>query len=300
MAVCFDQGHGRGGRDPLFGESVQVVAGPPPRLALSGRTELELPPDAVFEPILDTNEFRRCIVTEGGAIPLPVARQQVVPTTVSTKAPALVEVPGLVYIPNFLNAAQEADLIAIIDRGEWGSELRRRVQHFGWRYDYKTREIDMSMRLGPLPPWARALADRFRSEGLLPHTPDQVIVNEYVGNQGISKHIDCVPCFDDGIAMISLLESWEMIFRKTGGRTQVAKLLENRSATIMAGDARYRWSHEIPARNSEPTGLRRERRVSVTFRKVTVSDGPRAREPRGRSGKNSRPEGGNTKSVNKG
>src|SRR5438309_2089665 len=111
------------------------------------------------------------------------------------------------------------------------------------------------MRLGPLPEWAAKLALRLRDQGLLPHTPDQVIVNEYVRNQGISKHIDCVPCFSDGIAMISLLESWEMVFRDRGGRVRVAKRLDRRSATIMTGPARYEWSHEIPARYKEPDGL---------------------------------------------
>jgi alkylated DNA repair dioxygenase AlkB len=268
---------------PFSGESVEVIAGPPQHLAMKGRTEFTLPPDAVFEPILDPKEFRRCIVTEGATVPIPGPPQRILPTAVSIEVPKPIGVPGLAYVREFLTEAQQADLIAIIDKGEWNSELRRRVQHFGWRYDYKTREIDMSMRLGPLPPWASALAERLNLEGLLPHVPDQVIVNEYVENQGISRHIDCVPCFDDGVAMISLLESWEMIFQKKGEGTQVAKLLEDRSVTVMSGDARYQWSHEIPARYSEPTGLRRQRRVSVTFRKVKVSDTPRLRESRGRS-----------------
>ena len=134
------------------------------------------------------------------------------------------------------------------------------------------------MRLGPLPEWASTLAERLKAEGLLRRIPDQVIVNEYVCNQGISRHIDCVPCFDNGIAMISLLESWEMIFREKGGRASVPKLLEQRSIAVISGDARYQWSHEIPARYTEPDGLRRGRRVSVTFRKV--NEAAVVREPR--------------------
>jgi len=93
-----------------------------------------------------------------------------------------------ILVPNFLSEAQEAQIVAAIDRGPWRDDLRRRVQHFGWRYDYKAREIDLSMRLGPLPEWAMVLAKRLKAEGYLPHIADQVIVNEYVGKQGINKH----------------------------------------------------------------------------------------------------------------
>ena len=81
--------------------------------------------------------------------------------------------------------------------------------------------------------------------------------------------------------MISLLESWEMVFRNQGGRGKRKEILrlERRSATIMAKEARYQWSHEIPKRKTEPavssTGnekkrrrVKRERRLSLTFRKV--------------------------------
>jgi hypothetical protein len=42
--------------------------------------------------------------------------------------------------------------------------------------------------------------------------------------------------------------------------------------------ARETWTHEIPSRDTEPSGLRRHRRISVTFRKV--NEAGVAREPR--------------------
>jgi alkylated DNA repair dioxygenase AlkB len=259
------------GEIPFSGESVEVVPLPEQHLKLKDLTEFTLPQGAVFEPILNAQEFRWCIVTEGATIPPPETRGRIAPS-------ASKEIPGLVYVSNFLTEAQESELVGLIDTGEWSNVLKRRVQHFGWRYDYKSREIDSSMRLGPLPQWAMALAKRLKDEGLLPHVADQVIVNEYVRNQGISKHVDCIPCFDDGIAMISLLESWEMIFRDKGGLAPVAQMLEHRSVAIMSRDVRYHWSHEIPARYTEPGGLRRQRRISITFRKV--NDAKVVREPR--------------------
>ena len=65
------------------------------------------------------------------------------------------EIPGLVYKPDFITEEEETKLLACVDGAEWSTELRRRVQHYGWRYDYRQRQIDESMRLGELPEWAR-------------------------------------------------------------------------------------------------------------------------------------------------
>ena len=147
------------------------------------------------------------------------------------------------------------------------------MQHYGWRYDYKAREVDSSMHLGPLPVELAELAERLFQEKLVPQLPDQVIINEYVANQGITPHVD-VQSFADGIATISLLESWEMTFHAPGGKKKVHQLLEQRSVAIMHDEARYQWKHEIKKRKSEPPldegGKRRkrERRISLTFRNV--------------------------------
>ena len=135
------------------------------------------------------------------------------------------------------------------------------------------------MRLSPLPEWAARIARRLQSSGLLRDLPDQVIVNEYIGNQGISRHIDSELSFADGIAMISLLESWEMVFRekKKQGR-KVIQRLERCSAAIMIGDVRYRWTHEILKRKYEPSRVKRGRRISLTFRKVLVPQCSRTTE----------------------
>ena len=45
-------------------------------------------------------------------------------------------VPGLVFEPNFLDEEHERRLVRWIDAQEWSNELTRRVQQYGWRYDY--------------------------------------------------------------------------------------------------------------------------------------------------------------------
>ena len=180
-------------------------------------------------------------------------------------------IPGLRYCAAYLAETDQQDLLAIIDRQPWNVELRRRVQHYGYRYDYKARKVDPSMYLGPLPDWAEALARRLHREGWFPVPADQLIVNEYEPGQGISRHVDCVPCFDHTIASISLGSS--CVMEMSNGKETVPLLLEPRSIVIMKDEARYRWTHAVPARKSDRYGGRtipRGRRVSLTFRKVLV------------------------------
>lgn len=238
-------------------------------LAAIGRVGLHFTAPTTF----DVESFRRLVAIEQGEVPPPPVVQVPAPQS---------NIPGLDYVPNFLDEAHERRLIEWIDRQAWSSALKRRVQHYGWRYDYKAREVDASMHLGPLPVELAELADHLFEEKLVPQLPDQVIINEYEAGQGITPHAD-VRSFADGIAMISLLESWEMVFhapgsKKTNGRKRVEQvLLERRSVAVMRGEARYEWKHEIRKRKSDPPinegGKRRprKRRISLTFRKVRAA-----------------------------
>ena len=197
-------------------------------------------------------------------------------------------IPGLAYLPEFLDEFEESRIVEEIDRSAWNTDLTRRVQHYGWTYDYRQRAVADSMRLGDLPAWAARIARRLVRAGLLAEMPDQVIVNEYLGSQGISRHIDH-PRFADGIATVSLLESWEMVFRRRSEpQDRRALVLERRSVAVMTGEARYEWTHEIPQRKSEPIagpgggrrGWRpRGRRLSLTFRRVLPDGAVRPGSP---------------------
>ena len=260
-------------RVPISGPGTVSVHGR--ELDIRGDVELGLPPDFIIEETLDVEAFRHHVVVAAGRLPNP-------PAVPADDTPtAKVDIPGLAYVPDFVSEAEEKRIVATIDQNEWIEDLKRRVQHYGWRYDYRARKVDPTMRLGPMPEWAQTVAHRLVHRGLVSQLPDQVIVNEYIGNQGISKHVDAKSSFADGIAMISLLESWEMVFRNQGGRGKRKETLrlERRSATIMAKEARYQWSHEIPKRKTEPAvsspgnekkrrRVKRVRRLSLTFRKV--------------------------------
>lgn len=179
-------------------------------------------------------------------------------------------IPGLFLFEEFITPTEESELINQIDNSLWLSDLSRRVQHYGWKYDYKSRSIDQSMNLGALPVWANKLAEQIHSLGVTPFVSDQVIINEYVKNQSIGKHVDCIPCFKDGISSLSLLEGWEMTFTHSTKGLKEVILLKPRSLMIMTGESRYMWTHEIPKRLTENSGHVRGRRVSLTFRTVIV------------------------------
>lgn len=99
---------------------------------------------------------------------------------------------------------------------------------------------------------------------------DQLIVNEYRPGQGIAPHIDCKPCFTDGIASLSLNSGTVMHFRRAYC-DNVDILLPRRSLIILTGEARYNWTHSIVPRLAD-NGVARQRRVSLTFRTVILAE----------------------------
>jgi alkylated DNA repair dioxygenase AlkB len=191
---------------------------------------------------------------------------------VSESAPLI---DGLRYLPGYLSEEDAARLIAAVDSEPWLTELRRRVQHYGWRYDYKRRVVDPSLYLGALPEWAQELAERVHRDRLSEAVPDQLIVNEYDPGQGIASHVDCVPCFGPTVLSLSLGSSCRMDFTQPETGAKESLLLEPGSLLVLQRDARYQWQHGIAARKSDANGdgpnRTRGRRVSLTFRTVIVT-----------------------------
>lgn len=191
--------------------------------------------------------------------------------------PTIVQsIPGLQYVPNYVDSRFQARLLTRIDESPWLDDLKRRVQHYGYRYDYKSRRIDRSQYLGALPVWCEHYAQEFFAAGYYADgPPDQVIVNEYEPGQGIAPHIDCTPCFDDTVISISLGSACIMNLSRADDPTQTFdQVLMPGSAIVLQGEARFQWRHGIrPVKSDIIKGRRvaRERRVSLTFRKVRLS-----------------------------
>lgn len=170
-------------------------------------------------------------------------------------------------VRDFVTAAEEEMLAKAVDERPWLDDLKRRVQHYGWRYAYKGRTVSPDDDLGPLPeflePYAARVADATGAT-----RPDQIIVNEYLPGQGIAPHVDA-PAFGPTIASLSLLSTTFMDL--TNGDRRVELRLPERSLLILQGQARTGWRHSIRARKSdvfEGTRVPRARRLSLTFRSV--------------------------------
>ena len=181
---------------------------------------------------------------------------------------------GLRYIPDYITEDQHDWLLNQIDEQQWLDDLKRQVQHYGFKYDYRARKVNYDMRIGELPEWLKKLSEKLYEDKHMPEVADQVIVNEYRPGQGISGHIDCEPCFRDIIVSLSLGSGCIMNFTNKYDKTKkISVWLAPRSLVVLSSEARYAWLHGIPARKSDEWDgqkYERQRRVSLTFRKVII------------------------------
>ena len=185
---------------------------------------------------------------------------------------------GLEYHPDLLAASDEECLLAHIDNSEWLTDLSRRVLHFGYKYDYTSRSLDETARIGPLPEWLAQLSHKVREAAseeakrlLDPRQPfEQAIINEYEPKQGIAPHIDR-DCFGPVVATVSLGSAVDMDFCSDFTGDEFTQRLEPRSLVLLYGDARSKWQHGIAKRKFDTCNgqkVERKRRVSITFRTI--------------------------------
>ena len=207
-----------------FKEGVRPITGPgmveidERAMTVRGDVRIGLLLGDTVEELIDGEAFRRLVAVEPGRLPAPPISESHVKSDEETQG-----IPGMKLVRDFLTEAEEREILAKIDTNDWSNELQRRVQHYGWRYDYKSRQVDPSMHIGPLPDWANRVAQRLVDEGYLGILPDQVIVNEYRENQGIAPHIDSESSFADGVAMISMRETWRWCSKSGVAGTRLAQ-----------------------------------------------------------------------------
>ena len=189
---------------------------------------------------------------------------------------------GLEYHPDFLAASEEDVLLAHINSSEWLTDLSRRVLHFGYKYDYTSRSLDETARIGPLPEWLAQLSNLVRDAASeeakrlldLERPFEQAIINEYLPGQGIAPHIDR-HCFGPVVATVSLGSAVNMDFCcESTGDAHVQRLAP-RSLVLLHSDARSKWCHGIAKRQSDTLNgqkTKRQRRVSITFRTIAEAE----------------------------
>jgi alkylated DNA repair dioxygenase AlkB len=192
---------------------------------------------------------------------------------------AIKTVPGLFYIDNAISKNYSKQLYKDINSKEWASVSKslnsRKVQHYGYKYDYKRRAV--AEKGPPIPSFLHQLIqdlkDYIKKLNLKDLEFNQVIINKYEPGQGISKHTDAKD-YGPIIGCYTIESGSTMKFHKDDN--SVGLYVNPNSLYIMSGESRYKWTHEMPSTKSDLVDgkrLPRSCRISITFRNVPVKDG---------------------------
>ena len=181
---------------------------------------------------------------------------------------------GASLVPDLITEPEERRILLRIGEAPWLAELSRRVQHYGYRYDYRARASGRHVPAAPFPRWASVVAERL-APWFGGAAPEQCIVNEYRPGQGIGMHADHA-VFGPVVVSLSLGDDWPMRFRRRSVRPYArdalpddeVAVLPRRSALVLADPARTEWMHGIGRGDGR---RRRAVRVSATFRTLARS-----------------------------
>eukprot|EP00929_Paragymnodinium_shiwhaense_P078248 TRINITY_DN40522_c0_g1_i1.p1 TRINITY_DN40522_c0_g1~~TRINITY_DN40522_c0_g1_i1.p1 ORF type:complete len:321 (-),score=70.45 TRINITY_DN40522_c0_g1_i1:275-1237(-) len=199
-------------------------------------------------------------------------------------------VPKVWYIPDYVTAEEEAQLLGWVDSdsGRWTQLAQRRLQT--WGGTPHPSGIVKEALPGLLDAVAEGLGAAVQAAApsvyAVGDRPDHILLNEYTGGKGIAPHLDGTmyhPC----AAVISLAGPCVIEFEPRAGGPKATVCLQPRSLLIFAEEAYSSWMHAIPSRdvdeigaaccNRELAGVREgdrlqraARRVSVTYRRVAV------------------------------
>ncbi len=191
---------------------------------------------------------------------------------------------GATLVPDIVTEAEQQRILLRISQAPWMTDLSRRVQHYGYRYDYRGSANGRHDPAPPFPRWATVIGERLSPffDGAM---PEQCIVNEYRPGQGIGMHADHAS-FGDVVVSLSLGDAWTMNFRPRAARGTIpprpppprpsareglasdeVALLPRRSALVLRGPARSAYMHGI---DRTANASRSETRVSATFRTLAA------------------------------
>ena len=189
---------------------------------------------------------------------------------------------GFFYKENFLEKEDEKKLLELINGQNWDGTLKRRTQHYNFRYLYVNAKFqDENYLVEPITDWLYDLYSKCvvelnsQNAGLemLEKSKLQVLINEYEKNQGISAHIDDKKIFGDFIITVSLSSHCVMEFslsNKKSNDKKICQLIHPRSLYMLSGPARNDYFHSIPAKENdyELNGIliKPVKRISITFR----------------------------------
>lgn len=185
---------------------------------------------------------------------------------------AIVDVPGLFVIPDFVTPEEEAIMLKEIDKHKWNPLAQRRVQHYGYEFVYGSNNVDKNKYIGTLPDFAPGVNTRINQIAQKYNHADfdQLTLNDYSPGQGIPPHVDTHSPFEECLASLSLGSGVVMTFKDDKNFARHI-FLPQRSLAVFVEEARYAFYHSIATRKLDRVDGRlffRRRRVSLTYRKV--------------------------------
>lgn len=206
---------------------------------------------------------------------------------------AVVEIPGLYIVPDFVSVGEEQALLKQINGGVWDKTLTRHVQHFGYAYSYTRNSKGFSKaQAQAVPDVTEQLADlrkriieRLGVEEIAVNQFNQCIINKYEREQGIAGHVDNL-AFGAVVVSVSLSATCNFLMEHVQDGRQLRLCVPRRSLLVLTKEARYDWKHGIPPRvtmlevdkkknsyivDDTCKKMKREtgwQRISVTFRNL--------------------------------
>jgi alkylated DNA repair dioxygenase AlkB len=195
-----------------------------------------------------------------------------------------VVIEGMTYHKDVIDQKTESALLAFLygpfgkprawQDGPGGGSRSRRVQQYGYAYDYASLSITSAP---PIPDELQRLISELQQKGLLNKHVNQIIVNEYKPGQGITPHVDHVKWFGEEVASLTLQSGCKMILSNPSKSINQSIYLDRKSLIRLTGLARWHFLHSIAATKSDPIKNTqtnqinmkpRGTRVSITFRQV--------------------------------
>ncbi|KRX00371.1 hypothetical protein PPERSA_10870 [Pseudocohnilembus persalinus] len=184
-----------------------------------------------------------------------------------------IDIPGLIYIPDFITPEEEEKFFAEADAAEWKNLQKRKVQHYGHEFIYGKNTAGAN-KIEDFPPLAKEKADIIDSliekQGAKQKKVNQLTLNSYEPGAGIPPHVDSHGPFEEFFGVFSLGDDCVMSFRNVQDQEKNI-LFPRRSLVIFSGEARYAWQHSIAARKVDKVENEmhfRQRRISYTFRAI--------------------------------
>jgi len=192
------------------------------------------------------------------------------------------DINGLYYYNLSSELEQYNNTINYLENENWfpvsSSANSRHVLHYGYKYDYLTSNTNSET--DKLPEFLKIYKDKLTDivlsnndllsleNNINENYFNQCIVNKYVNNQGISKHIDNTN-YGKIIGCFTINSGCSILFEDKKEKKEI--YVEPNSLYIMSKDARYKYTHCIPKRKNDiNNGIKipRGTRYSITFRHV--------------------------------